>query len=280
MVSYTRYNHVIQFLESEYFQPPDVIYHYTSMQGLLGILTSKSIWASQSNCLNDSSEFSLAIDLAQELIKEFQINPDQHFNLKYFLDPNRNVKSRITPNTFVCSFSENGDQLSQWRAYGSCTGGYNIGFNSSAINNNLEFQDFFSLTKCIYDPDLQREIMTKFVKDFNGKEDDPGRLMELIFLAHLFKHEGFREEAEWRMIGHDAHIFRTDRLFFRCGNSHIIPYTNINFNDFAKSIDCITIGPTPNPNQARNSVRQLCTHLGIDLDPSKIRLTNIPYRNW
>jgi hypothetical protein len=34
---------------------------------------------------------------------------------------------------FVVSFSENGDLLSQWRAYGWLGGGYSIGFHPSAL---------------------------------------------------------------------------------------------------------------------------------------------------
>jgi hypothetical protein len=37
--------------------PPPILYHYTSQDGLLGILDSKSIWASKVQYLNDEQEF-------------------------------------------------------------------------------------------------------------------------------------------------------------------------------------------------------------------------------
>ncbi len=45
-------------------QLPDVVYHYTTAAGLLGICTSKKIWATDIRYLNDSEEFQYTLDLA------------------------------------------------------------------------------------------------------------------------------------------------------------------------------------------------------------------------
>src|ERR1700745_2358870 len=42
--------------------PLRTLYHYTTQAGLLGILTSKSIWASEIRFLNDATEFRTAFD--------------------------------------------------------------------------------------------------------------------------------------------------------------------------------------------------------------------------
>ena len=47
----------------------NVLYHYTSLSGLLGIIENKCIWASDIRYLNDSNEFSYTIELASELFK-------------------------------------------------------------------------------------------------------------------------------------------------------------------------------------------------------------------
>jgi hypothetical protein len=45
--------------------PPEILYHYTSQAGLIGILDTRTIWASKIHYLNDSREFALALDIAR-----------------------------------------------------------------------------------------------------------------------------------------------------------------------------------------------------------------------
>ena len=50
--------------------PPEKLYHYTSQEGVIGILSEKVLWASMIHYMNDSKEYALALDLAkQELAK-------------------------------------------------------------------------------------------------------------------------------------------------------------------------------------------------------------------
>lgn len=35
---------------------PDIIYHYTSTEGLMGIVTNNELWFSKFDCLNDMDE--------------------------------------------------------------------------------------------------------------------------------------------------------------------------------------------------------------------------------
>ncbi|OLD27475.1 MAG: hypothetical protein AUJ04_03935 [Acidobacteria bacterium 13_1_40CM_3_55_6] len=50
--------------------PPQILYHYTSQEGLMGIITERCIWASKIHYLNDSEEFSIALDLAGRELKK------------------------------------------------------------------------------------------------------------------------------------------------------------------------------------------------------------------
>src|SRR2546423_15568945 len=47
---------------------PRELYHYTDAGGLLGILTSKSFWATDINFLNDATELKYASDLIHKLL--------------------------------------------------------------------------------------------------------------------------------------------------------------------------------------------------------------------
>ena len=46
------------------------LFHYTDAAGLLGILKSRSLWATDFRSLNDASEMHYGMDLAHGLIKE------------------------------------------------------------------------------------------------------------------------------------------------------------------------------------------------------------------
>src|SRR5262245_4608139 len=53
-------------------QPPRGLYHYTNSSGLMGILSSKKIWTTKLQYLNDSSEIELALDYFRQEIKDQQ----------------------------------------------------------------------------------------------------------------------------------------------------------------------------------------------------------------
>ena len=95
---------------------PRVLYHYTSTDGLLGILANDAVWASDFRYLNDPSEFAFA---------RLQIVSGIRTRLSRLRNPyDRSVYAavidrfeRLDTTAFVSSFSENGNLLSQWRAY-------------------------------------------------------------------------------------------------------------------------------------------------------------------
>ena len=47
-------------------RPSAILYHYTSPAGLLGIVKSRSLWASGIHYLNDSSEYRHAVGVLQD----------------------------------------------------------------------------------------------------------------------------------------------------------------------------------------------------------------------
>ena len=49
---------------------PDILYHYTSQKGLLGILQTKKLWMTNILYLNDSSECIHTIDLLKSEVEK------------------------------------------------------------------------------------------------------------------------------------------------------------------------------------------------------------------
>jgi hypothetical protein len=122
------------------------LYHYTSIHGLLGIVESKVIWATQVQYLNDMHEVRDASLLAHSLVGSVFRNRGSAEFRKMLLNMLENFGG---PRSVVVSFSENGDQLSQWRSY-CAEGGVSIGFDRKQIEGLLAENRGFALARCIY----------------------------------------------------------------------------------------------------------------------------------
>jgi hypothetical protein len=91
-------------------EPPKELYHYTTQAGLLGIFKSRGIWATKIQYLNDTSEFSLALQLAQKFLRDKKTKSSRKSFRDRFLQEIEGI--RFT-NICVCSFTEKSDSLSQ-----------------------------------------------------------------------------------------------------------------------------------------------------------------------
>jgi hypothetical protein len=121
--------------------PETPLYHYTGAEGLLGIVRSGTVWATDSAYLNDASEFRYAVGLIKDVIQEAAADaePDSWkyhcLNAIYVVtgdmeSPASVGSAQVTDEqSFVVCFSEHGDGLSQWRGYGKSIGGYALGFS-------------------------------------------------------------------------------------------------------------------------------------------------------
>jgi hypothetical protein len=106
---------------------PEIIYHYTGIEGLRGILESKSLWATDFHFSNDYTEMCLFGKLlltklslpgnSKIAIMESVIN-----GMRGLLE---NMDDPLALQIYISSFPKEGDLLSQWRGYGE----YAIGFD-------------------------------------------------------------------------------------------------------------------------------------------------------
>lgn len=221
----------------------DTVYHYTSMSALMGIVTHGKLWCTSLGCLNDTKEWSHAFSTAIVDAKEFMENKtpivsdcDLDRQEKWLAGFVRECErfEKIDPvglTYFVASFSEKGDDLSQWRAYGS-GGGACIGFSRQRIE---ELTDGLPcrFDSCEYRPERQSAFLQNMMFDIltrYGNDDSVSFAQSHAFapqrinseFAAYFKHAAFAEEAEWRLsMSADARLakFRVSR-----GGGVIVPY--------------------------------------------------------
>ena len=127
---------------------PPILYHYTDLNGLMGIINDKCLWATDIRYLNDFSEMTYAFDFVSERIKSFmetipsedrhrlglrtRLDDEARTEYEFFEDLEKVItgikRSPDNFTSFVCSFSKNDDRLSQWRGYSPSKGGYCIAF--------------------------------------------------------------------------------------------------------------------------------------------------------
>ena len=122
---------------------------------------------------------------------------------------------------FIVSFCEDGDLLSQWRAYGR-TSGFSLAFGALSQGHNVHLickAGFRTMVKrVVYDPDKQRErlsfLLRRLIKLVTGfsfaTTSSRGAsahvelslllILEMTDWACAVKHRAFSEEREWRII--------------------------------------------------------------------------------
>jgi hypothetical protein len=108
---------------------PGLLYHYTNQNGLLGILNSKTIWATHIRYLNDLEEYKAGVQFVERVIEETRV---QGLIDKETEDSFKSIfESLDTCDFYVASFSStnDGDSLNLWRAYAASIPGYSFGFS-------------------------------------------------------------------------------------------------------------------------------------------------------
>jgi hypothetical protein len=252
----------IKPLNTEYMQ---IIYHYCNVESFFNIIKSKRMWLSAAHNLNDYKEVSWLKDKLKERLNKNVINKD---TLNDFLD--KIELSKETP--YICSFSKNGDILSQWRAYASDGTGVSIGFNSNAFglrkqdipDNNVFFIGSTNLVEVIYDEKVQESIIdnlsSKAIEAIkNNRNGDFEYFIditnEINKVSHFCKNPAFSEEQEVRVIySPPALMFNIisdqsngiiSKAKYRTSLNKIIPYVEIKFplDESVNPISNIFLGP-------------------------------------
>jgi hypothetical protein len=272
--------------------PNLVLYHYTGGHGLVGILDSKQVWATNIHCLNDSKEFVHALTLAKFAVRqvlEEQVKED--FEIIYAAVEN-SLNSISELSVYVSCFSEVADSLSQWRGYCPPGFGYCIGFDGSELESEARQQGFI-LGRCVYDRGQQEKICLEWANntvrrlkenlmessDIDSAVTNASEyfLEDLYKFAPLLKHHSFHGESEWRLFGLIG-AFDT-RLRVRPAKSMLVRYLGIDLK-LGKDSDMIwniMVGPTPHQQLA---VGALTTYFNKVKIRNGIGTSDTPYRDW
>lgn len=119
--------------------PASPLYHYTSGENLIRIIESSELWSTQIACLNDTAEIRYGIEELLRRVRERRtaagrVELEVLFRcLEEVLSAPQLEKAGV----FVSCFSEQRDDLSQWRAYSGGEGGYAIRFDQLKLRESV-----------------------------------------------------------------------------------------------------------------------------------------------
>jgi Protein of unknown function (DUF2971) len=281
--------------------PPPILYHYTTADGLVGIVHGRTLNATHSNFLNDPQEVSFAEEILRSFLKQRRSAfgaSDAAKALFYDSLIDSLEKVRSSRELYVASLSEADDLLSQWQSYSSRGYGYSVGFDGHAL------RDIYGSPGIIY---LRRVFYSAFERDYslNRMAEDAERLIDGLFsqwgeslvpsmmglveiVADLleeflvtFKHEAFTDEKEWRVcVVRTSDPLRSSPLpvvGFRVGGSRLVPYMPIQLGggDRPNPIKSIRVGPALDPINDSGVIRMLLEReglSGVTVGTSRIRL--------
>lgn len=277
---------------------PDKLFHYTTLNGLRGIIESKTLWLTKAAYLNDRSELKHAITLfQQEAISQAVALPDKSADVGELLrEAAHQLDSFQKTNICLASFCEDGDLLSQWRGYGSSGSGVALGFSGQALER-VNGTGWARLLRCLYEPSEQMQVIRDLVRLLtnayttctSGVSSDKHATIRknligyfnttFLQVAPVLKNKHFAEEREWRIVTLPRNS--TD-LKFRAlvSNERVSQYyiydllVNASGNhDFLSSV---VIGPTAEPKLVSDAVWTLCNQSKVGLNA--LMFSQIPYR--
>jgi len=226
----------VQNLIKGFADPCDkIIYHYTSAEGLMGIIGNNEIWLTNTAFVNDTSECkALKQKFKDQEIPSFTNNDVKDHWKELICDP---IYSFHDEDTYVISFSGDRESLAQWRAYGY----FCIGFRAKDLINRK-----FNLYRCVYSEKeikdwlLEKEGVEEWQKVCK-KDFKSVAAFNLIYAAsRKYKNECFKDEQEVRLMTTSHHswepyvksaaMFRNDPpIHYRFHPAYKIPVPYVKF---------------------------------------------------
>jgi hypothetical protein len=282
---------------------PDHLYHYTDGPGLWGILESRSFRLTDIFGLNDPSELRHGIEHAGQILAAEARRG--HPAAKVFAEIfRRGLREGVTQlaQMYVACFSQDGDELGQWRAYADNGRGFALEFDGSQLEQafvaTAPASASYSTFPVLYDTVRLRGLGRQLAQRVIPLTARPqGRPMSSIaineFMKQLtihasfhvvhtalyFKHKAYAEEQEYRFLQMHAAGNEAPDVRLRARGSALVRYTPFRWaREQASALTGIVIGPAADGRRARTFVRECLKHAELDVSRIRIRRSQIPYR--
>lgn len=241
--------------------PPIIIYHYTDINGILGMIVTGKIWATHVSRLNDSSEYHHGIKVVADCVRNAMPASSRPLVDKILSEFKR-------AETYVASYSTKHDLLSQWRSYSGGKVGYCLGLATDGIATVDDSTPL--LEPVIYKDSLAQQVISRMVnlvdeylQNNQFGEVEVGFLLGIVGgtlanLACTIKHQKFEEENEYRQFYQPGATSLQLEKKFRNGRFGLTPYVEVPFiKEGRLPLRSVTIGPCQDAELEMYIVRRL-----------------------
>lgn len=259
------------------------LYHYTSLQSLMGMVETNNLWMSKGNFLNDSSELIYFSNVLKSIIGKMKIQRETEL-WQLFIQELESSMERFLEGiegsgfeVYIFSLSYSPDSLALWYNYAKGEG-YNLGFDAEdLLQKAAAFPDDSDVLHglVVYDRQEQELILMNFlIETFKRvvqyepdeiKKALPNHFLTVIATcAIFFKDPAFKSEEEYRIAYMNTSGNMHPAVRFRAQNGVIIPFIAVDFEE-RLPISHITIGPKNNIDIARRGIEHYLKSKGYNM---------------
>jgi hypothetical protein len=266
------------------------LFHYTTLKGCRGIIESNRLWATRSDCLNDTSETTVYKQpFAQEIrsaifkICESSDKPyDVDKEVGIFIDAHHEAFCRALGDIFITSFCKHNNEfirqhglLSMWRSYAD--GGVALVLDEEKLNEDLK--NCFNCKVEYISDNSERHYVKAAGAFFHNLESshidhlikDKNFIEAMRNMTVGCKHYGFHEEIEHRYIVSDSTRYEEKIYTNNDGKTKI--YIELRVNITKDLVKEIIVGPGRLQTENHKAIIAMTKDLNI-----KITKSGIPYQ--
>lgn len=268
-----------------------VIYHYTDLNGLQGIVGNHDLWLTHSRYSNDDEELIHGFEIVREAIEEAAARGTSRRYKEYLRHVTRLLDAHPPEGVYICCFCEKDNLLSQWRSYSANGTGVSIGFEPKGFSYftgpDSPPSGLIRLWKVFYDRKIQKSLIADALK-FAYRERDQRALSDVAqqaaeaiqFFIPTFKNQDFAEEQEIRLIFTPFPSSAVEPRF-RVSRGMLIPYYSLqeldtNISKCPLPIRTVRLGPGVNKRLNLESTRMLLSRAGFQT--VSVSCSDTPYR--
>ncbi len=293
------------------FHTPQIkedIYHYTSENGIMGILQKDEVllWLTKADSLNDRTEgkdiFEHLLIVCKDLLNNKQITQEQYSKIAELKNKStttfpviciESIKSTIEHkptkllekayyecDIYTMSFCKEKDYLPMWNYYGSSEKqGYCLHFNSENLKDFIEGKVYWTeIKEIIYNDDEKQKLLKKIILESINHDDYLKKISLYIDeYKYFMKNKCFEYEKEVRLLfavpKNDNDTFD---IKFRVNHGTIIPYIEVPITNIL-AITGITIGPFADMELMKRNLEFYTDSIKSAIT-TKIEETKIPIR--
>lgn len=241
--------------------------HYTTLQGLIGMIENNEIWLSDHRFLNDQLEYTYGKQVSVGAITK-RMDAETDISFKKFLSKVlEHIGKASSPGIYVASMSFSPDKLDQWKGYGKNKESVCIVFKGDLDlwNTGNSHPTAIRQQKVIYSESEQISMIETLINVYKTNFNDGIKDFDYPFVSELawliesrfitFKHNEYSAENEVRLtIENLGHILKSKKPKYRIYNGMIVPYittkyisTDNNPKLIQLPIKKIIVNPTSQP---------------------------------